>query len=118
MEKVSREELERDQEEYCRLWDRFGKLMRPVLRLVFRYKGETLSITMDSSLPDGIRNALLFWIYSDPALIMHFGESMSSFSPYVFYRDGLMTINVASNVIWIFAGNLLGVALFKKREIK
>ena len=42
MEKVSREELERDQEEYCRLWDRFGKLMRPVLRLVFRYKGEMI----------------------------------------------------------------------------
>ncbi len=84
----------------------------------YRYKGETLSITMDSSLPDGVRKALLLWIYSDPELIMHFGESISSFSPYVFYRDGLMTINVASNVIWIFAGNLLGVALFKKREIK
>ena len=84
----------------------------------FRYKGETFSITMDSSLPDGIKNVLLLWIYSDPAVIMHFGETMSSFSSYIYFRDGLMAINIASNIIWIFAGNLLGVALFKKREIK
>ena len=83
----------------------------------YHYKGDTYRFAMDSTLPDGIRYTLLLFIYSDPALIMHSGESLV-YSPYILYRDGLMTINVASNVFWIFAGNIFGVAFFKKREIK
>ena len=84
----------------------------------YRYQGEKYRFVMDSSLPDGIRFTCLLMIYSDPELIMHYGDMMTSIPPYVFLRDGLMTINIASNIFWIAAGNALGVFVFRKREIK
>lgn len=84
----------------------------------FHYEGDVYCFFGDSTLPKGVKNALLVWIYSDPGLTMNFGSTLTAAGPYMLYRDGVMATNVINNVFWITAVNALGVIVFKKREIK
>lgn len=71
----------------------------------------------ENSFPPAVVKTLLVFIYIDPYLIDAADHYYFGFSPYMMARDGLMTINIASNIFWISFVSGLGLYIFKKREI-
>lgn len=87
-----------------------------VFRIEFYRDGRRLDIYHEKETGKARRNALIAIIYSDPMMINHFYRYLY-FPPYLLYHDGLMAINVASNVIWTFLSCSAGVLIFRKKEI-
>ena len=56
-------------------------------------------------------------IYLDPFMIADFRDS-AVFGQYSMYRDGLMAINVGSNIFWTVLSTACGIVIFRKREIR
>ena len=83
------------------------------------HDGKEIKIEYDSSLPPAIRYSLLAAIYMNPAMIHQMTFSYEEFyiPPYVMYRDGLIAINIASNIFWITVVSGVAVMVFRKREI-
>lgn len=80
------------------------------------YKGRLLKTHNYSSMDPVEMYAWLAKIYMNP----YVARRMDSLDLYDYqkYRDGIYAINLANNVIWIFATSALGLFIFKKREFK
>ena len=70
----------------------------------------------ESKMPKWARTTLLTIVYLDPTLCTHMIKH-DLVGPYMAYRDGVMAINVATNVFWILTSTAVGAFVFKKREI-
>ena len=89
----------------------------PAAGTIIVYYGDRIIIPAgNSSLSPAVKNTLLAVFYLDPTsctqLLKH-----AQFSPYMAYRDGLMTISIASNIFWLLLSTAVGIIVFKKREI-
>ncbi len=82
----------------------------------FTYHGEDIVFFGDSYLPSPVKTAVLLVTYADPALVLHTYEGIS-ISYYIMYRDGLMAINIASNIFWITLSSFCGIIVFRRKEI-
>ena len=71
----------------------------------------------ENSLPPVVSKTLIAIAYLDPYLIDANSHINFGFSPYLIYRDGLMAINMTSNVFWIVVINGLGLLVINKREL-
>ena len=83
----------------------------------FTYHGEDIVFFGDSYLPSPVKTAVLLVTYADPALVLHTYEGIS-ISYYIMYRDGLMAINIASNIFWITLTSFCGIIVFRRKEIR
>ena len=83
------------------------------------YEGRELKIFEESTLSPAYRYALMTSIYINPAMIyqLTFNYEEVYIAPYMLYRDGLMAINIACNILWISVSNGIAIAVFRKREI-
>ena len=80
------------------------------------YKDKVLvSSGVSDEVPALVDLASLVILYSDPNVIQSLGDS---FPPYLVTRDGLIYVSMGVNVIWIILSNVLGVFVFRKREIR
>lgn len=79
------------------------------------YEDRCVLAVPESRLDPALKNTLITLIYLDPALFPRL-IPQGAYS-YLYYRDGLMGINIASNVFWILASTCAGVLIFRKREI-
>ncbi|MBR3143210.1 MAG: hypothetical protein IKF09_08715 [Clostridiales bacterium] len=84
---------------------------------VYSYHGQEIVFFEDSTLPRPVKNALLAAIYLDPAMILHF-DSGFTITPYIMYRDGLIAINTAGNILWITLSSFCGIIVFRRKEIR
>ena len=71
----------------------------------------------ESDLPKPVHFALVTLIYLDPALTVrgylgHIGNN------YVYYSSGVIFIEMAVNMLWIAVSTMIGIACFKKRELR
>jgi len=93
------------------------------------YEGRDLNVSEKSRLNPAIKNSLLVYIYMNPFLIYGLTEMQlmsgvlySSIemdtTPYMMYRDGLVAINIASNVFWISLMSGTVILSNRKREVK
>ena len=71
----------------------------------------------ENSLHPAVCKTLITISYLDPYLIDANSHIGYGFSPYLICRDGLMAINIASNVFWIVVINGLGILIVNKREL-
>lgn len=71
----------------------------------------------ENDLPPAITKPLIALIYLDPFLVDLDYNVYMGFTPYLMYRDGLMAINIASNIFWICCINGLGILVVNKREL-
>ncbi|MCR5385307.1 MAG: hypothetical protein K6E72_11835 [Saccharofermentans sp.] len=85
--------------------------------IYFSYKGDEFSFYENSSLATPVKNAFLVVIYSDPVLIFHIDTGFT-ISPYMMYRDGLMTINIICDIFWITLTSFCGIIVFRRKEIR
>ena len=69
-----------------------------------------------NSYPPAVVKTLLVFIYIDPYLIDSADEYMG-FYPYLMARDGLMTVNIATNVFWTVLFNGAAIFILNKREL-
>ena len=69
-----------------------------------------------NTLPPAVIKTLLVFIYIDPYLIDSAEEYMG-FNPYQMARDGLMTVNIATNVFWTVLFNGTAIFILNKREL-
>lgn len=71
----------------------------------------------ENDLPPAVTKPLIALIYLDPFLVDLDYNVYMGFTPYLMYRDGLMAINIASNIFWICCINGLGILVVNKREL-
>ena len=83
----------------------------------YTYHGEEIIFFEDSFLPRPVKTAVLIISYADPAMIFHTNESLN-ISYYMMYRDGLMAVNIASNIFWITLSSFCGIIVFRRKEIR
>ena len=84
---------------------------------VYSYHGQEIVFFEDSYLPRPVKNVLLAATYLDPAMILHIDTGFTV-TPYIMYRDGLMAINIASNIFWITLTSFCGIIVFRRKEIR
>ena len=84
------------------------------------HDGKEVKIEYDCALPPASRYALLAVIYLNPAMIHQMMLSYEEFyiPPYMMCRDGLIAINIASNIFWITVISGVTVIVLRKREIQ
>ena len=83
----------------------------------FYLDGRKLELFEDSKMTRASKVIALSAIYLDPFMISDFRDS-AVFDQYSMYRDGLMAVNVGSNVLWTALATACGIVIFKKREIR
>lgn len=111
-----------DMEEYSKIAREKGanafyyKLDLNKLYMGIYYEDKELLPAGESKISPLARYALMAFIYLDPTLANHVVRN-NIFQPYIAYRDGLMTLNIAVNVFWILISTASGMIIFKKREI-
>ena len=71
----------------------------------------------ENALPPVVCKTLIAISYMDPYLVDADDHMGFGFSPYLMYRDGVMAINIASNIFWIVVINGLGLLVINKREL-
>ena len=71
----------------------------------------------ENALPPVVCKTLIAISYMDPYLVDADDHMGFGFSPYLMYRDGVMAINIASNIFWIVVINGLGLLVVNKREL-
>ena len=83
-------------------------------RLRTFYKDKELKIEDEAYMNPVLKYAWMAKIYMNPFV----SRKMDCFglTEYQKYRDGIYAINLANNVIWIFATSALGLFIFKKKE--
>ena len=93
------------------------------------YEGRDLNVLGKSNLNPVLKNALLVTIYTQPLLIYDLtelelmtdavvGSTNIDITPYMMYRDGLIAINIASNIFWISLMSGVVILSNRKREVK
>ena len=85
-------------------------------RFDFYHDGRRLDIYHEPEISEAHKNTLITIIFTDPMMINHFYRYLY-IPPYLIYRDGLMAVNVASNVIWTVLSASAGILIFRKKEI-
>ena len=116
-----------DTEEYKEIWERIkedtdlrgnrfeDKIDYLNYDIKSYFRGEEMKSHGESTLPAFQRALCLTEIYLDPTLIEY--EGIDDFGLYLLYRDGLMTVNIATNIFWIILTSATGILVFKKKEI-
>lgn len=93
------------------------------------YAGRELKLFNDSNLAPFYKNSLLVSIYTNPLLIyelseenlmsdVFFSSSYYDVTPYMMCRDGLIAINIASNIFWISLMSGVVILATRKKEVK
>lgn len=72
---------------------------------------------LENTHPPVVKASLLTLIYLDPYLVDAAKLYSYGFSPYLMYRDGVMAINITSNIFWIGITNGLALLAVRKREL-
>ena len=85
-------------------------------KLRISYEGKELDIYKESGMSPVERTVSLAVIYSDPFMVFHFGKEIY-IEPFIMYRDGLLTVNIISNIFWIMFSSFAGSYVFRKRDI-
>ena len=84
------------------------------------HEGREIKLQGDSTLPPALKYTLLTAVYINPAMIhqLIFPANMDIEIPlYMICRDGLLAVNVGSNLFWILFFTYTGITFFKRREI-
>ena len=93
------------------------------------YKGRELVLINNSELEPVQKNTLLTVIYLNPLVVFDLtrahimsdifnSTSLYEITPYMMCRDGLMAINIASNIFWISLMSGVVIIVNRKREVK
>ena len=84
------------------------------------HEGREIKLQGDSTLPPALKYTLLTAVYINPAMIhqLIFPANMDIEIPlYMICRDGLLAVNIGSNLFWILFFTYTGITFFKRREI-
>ena len=68
----------------------------------------------ESTLSPVAKATLVAVIYSDPSLFSH---PHFSYNAYLYYRDGVMAINIAANIFWTILSNGAALLVLRKKEL-
>lgn len=86
------------------------------------YGGKEIRTNYDSGLSPAVKTIYLMTLYLNPQLVYVLTDinysTYDSITFYMMYRDGLMAVNIASNIFWILIMNGAVILIDRKREIR
>lgn len=101
-------------------FDRRFDLSEFMVRLY--YGGKEIRTNYDCSLSPAVKTIYLMTLYLNPQLVYVLTDinysTYDSITFYMMYRDGLMAVNIASNIFWILIMNGAVILIDRKREIR
>ena len=79
--------------------------------------GEMILGDSESDMDPAIKKAFLTAIYLSPTSTIHCLQYCMSGNEYILTRGGLVTVNIATDILWLVISTAAGYLIFRKREL-